>query len=93
MNEGHETDGRRPVWQITTRRLLIATFRLGVALAVCRIRTREPYTILLAGYAIAFALLSLVGGPQSERRRTVVVVVVMLSASALIGIAYAALGW
>jgi len=80
------------MWQFTTGRLLIATFWCRVAFAACLIETREPYTILLAGWAIAFALLAIIGRPQSERRATFLAVAIWLSAAALIGITFAILG-
>jgi hypothetical protein len=79
------------MWQITTKRLLVATFWLGVSFAACLIETNEPYHIVLAGAAITFAVLTIVGWPQSERRAILLTVAVLSSSIAIIGIVFAVL--
>lgn len=83
------------MWRITTRRLLVATFWVGVALAALRIDTKEPDGILVASLAIAFAVVSLLIDStmiRSERAAVGLLVFTLCGSLIVIGLAYAILG-
>lgn len=84
------------MWQTTTSRLLIATFWFAVAFGAILIETKEPYGILVASMALAFAVVSLLDPRsrfvRSERASVVLTVSMLVGLLVIIGLAFAVLG-
>jgi len=76
----------------TTKRLFIATFWFGVAFACFRARAPSPYVVAIAGLALSYAIMSIVGQLRTERATLVMTVFLLLSTMTLFGVALAILG-
>jgi hypothetical protein len=80
--------------RLTIRRLLVATFCFGVALAVLQWRTQEPWAIVAASLAIGYAALAVFYDSRwtrTERTATMFLVSVMLASMVFLGAVFALL--
>ncbi|REK16566.1 MAG: hypothetical protein DWQ37_07585 [Planctomycetota bacterium] len=76
------------MWNLSIRRLLLATLLFAVAFAAVRVPSREPYGIVLASLAIGYAALALFYDAKwlrTERAATLFLVSVMLGSLILLG--------